>query len=212
MRPLKVRTLLEGVMRRFDWSIMLALSILFASAASLYAQEPRQDNKTPRQEEPRQAEPKQGEPRQPEPKQAKPKQEEPRQAEPRPEPRRETNSPRAEDRQEQKGQQDRSRDQMRPAQQDRAQGHARPAGRSAHIPDDRFRAQFGRGHTFAVRRATVAGDQPGFVYGGYTFVMLDPWPSDWAYTDGCYVDYVDGDYYLYDMMHPGMRIALFIVE
>ena len=25
-----------------------------------------------------------------------------------------------------------------------------------------------------------------------------------------YVDYVDGDYFLYDLRHPGMRIALFV--
>ncbi|HKU25892.1 MAG TPA: hypothetical protein VJQ54_10500 [Candidatus Sulfotelmatobacter sp.] len=101
---------------------------------------------------------------------------------------------------------------MRPAQQDRGeQTHARPAGRSAHIPDDRFRGQFGRAHTFAVRPAVVNRGQQGFVYGGYTFVFVEPWPADWAYSDDCYVDYVDDDYYLYDLMHPGMRIALFVV-
>jgi len=35
-----------------------------------------------------------------------------------------------------------------------AQGgeHARPAGKSAHIPDEKFRANFGREHTFTVTR------------------------------------------------------------
>src|SRR5690242_19200344 len=30
--------------------------------------------------------------------------------------------------------------------------HARPAGKSAHIPDDQFKAHFGRPHTFPVRQ------------------------------------------------------------
>jgi hypothetical protein len=103
---------------------------------------------------------------------------------------------------------------MRPAQEQHGQpqGHARPAGKTAHIPDDRFHAQFGRGHTFPVQRTTVVEGQQGFVYGGYTFVLVDAWPGDWAYTDDCYIDYVDGDYFLFDLLHPGRRIALFVVE
>jgi hypothetical protein len=100
---------------------------------------------------------------------------------------------------------------MRP-EPERRQGHQRPAGRSARIPDDSFRQQFGRSHSFAVRPVVVSGGQQGFIYSGYTFVFLDPWPEDWAYDDGYYVDDMDGDYYLYDLAHPGMRIALFVVE
>jgi hypothetical protein len=57
----------------------------------------------------------------------------------------------------------------------------------------------------------VVDGQPRFESGGYTFVLVDPWPQDWAYTDDCYIDDVDGDYFLYDLLHPGMRIALFVV-
>lgn len=114
---------------------------------------------------------------------------------------------------EQKDQETQSRDQMKGDHQMNTarEGHARPAGKSAHIPDDRFRSNFGRGHTFVVQRPVIVQGQPGFVYGGYSFVFVDPWPADWAYTDDCYVDYIDGDYFLFDMLHPGMRIALFVV-
>jgi hypothetical protein len=50
-----------------------------------------------------------------------------------------------------------------------------------------------------------------FQYGGYTFELVDAWPGDWAYTDDCYIDYVDGEYFLFDLLHPGVRIALFVV-
>ena len=90
--------------------------------------------------------------------------------------------------------------------------HARPAGKSAHIPDEKFRSSFGRQHSFSVGKPTVINNQPAFQYGGYTFEIIDAWPTDWAYTDDVYIDYVDGDYFLYDLLHPGMRIAVFVVE
>ena len=88
-------------------------------------------------------------------------------------------------------------------------------GRGRHIPDDRFRASFGREHHFHVDRDRVYNQQqPVVVYGGYSFQLVDTWPSDWAYTDDCYIDYddVDAQYYLYDAYHPGMRIAVFVIE
>ena len=183
---------------------LTVLCFLIASSALIYAQEPRQDeNRAPRQQEPRPPEPRQPEAR----------------PEPRPEPRHdETNAPRQDEvrppkqnRHEQRSEEDqRSRDQMRSVPE-RGQERQRPAGRSAHIPDDRFRQQFGRSHTFAVRPVGVSGGQQGFIYSGYTFVFIDPWPEDWAYDDGYYVDDIDGDYYLYDLMHPGLRSALFVV-
>lgn len=92
--------------------------------------------------------------------------------------------------------------------------HARPSGKSVHIPDEKFKASFGRQHNFRVNQVinqtTVVAGQTQFIYGGYTFVVLDPWPSDWMFTDDCYIDYVDGDYFLIDLLHPGVRIALFV--
>ena len=88
---------------------------------------------------------------------------------------------------------------------------ARPAGNGGRIPDDKFRANFGRSHTVVINRPTVVEGQPRFQYGGYWFVIADPWPGDWLYTDQCYIDYVDGEYVLYDLAHPGVSIVLTVV-
>lgn len=88
--------------------------------------------------------------------------------------------------------------------------NGKPAGKGGHIPDDQFKSHFGRSHTFTVRTTTVQG-QPGFAYGGFTFILANPWPAGWAYTDDCYVDYVDGEYVLYDLAHPGVTIVLTVV-
>jgi len=90
------------------------------------------------------------------------------------------------------------------------ENHARSAGKGGHIPDDKFRSNFGRSHTFHVSRPVIVNNQPTFNYGGYSFIMVDPWPVGWAYTDDCYVDYVDGEYFLFDVLHPGVRVALFV--
>jgi len=92
----------------------------------------------------------------------------------------------------------------------RNENHARPAGKGGHIPDDKFRSNFGRGHTFHVSRPVIVNNQPTFNYGGYSFIMVDPWPVGWAYTDDSYIDYIDGEYFLFDVLHPGVRIALFV--
>lgn len=189
-------------MRAFRYLNLAILSILVAASAALYAQDERQqEERQPRQSEPRSQE--QGKPasRQDE---MKP----PRQEEAKPE------KQNKQERQEQKRDERQSRDQMNNGRQEPAQrqeGHARPAGKGGHIPDDRFRANFGRGHAFKVQRPVQVEGGQGFVYGGYSFVLVDAWPPDWAYTDDCYVDYIDGEYFLFDLFHPGVRIALFVV-
>src|SRR5580700_10309011 len=101
----------------------------------------------------------------------------------------------------------RAQQQAGPAQQpQRAQQQAGPAQHSAdragtagghgRIPDDRFRASFGRGHTFHVSRSDFDGGSRRFRYGGFWFAMADPWPEGWLYTDSVYVDYMDGGYFL----------------
>lgn len=174
-----------------------ALYILIAGSLVLYAQDDK------RQEQQRPAEPR--------PEMNQDKMNPPRQEEAKPA-RQDKQEQRAEKQQE-KEQQKQSREQMKGDRQMNTapQGHAHPAGKSAHIPDNKFRASFGRSHTFVVQRPVVVEGQPGFVYGGYSFVFVDPWPEDWAYTDDCYVDYIDGEYFLFDLMHPGVRIALFVV-
>ncbi|HZR64592.1 MAG TPA: hypothetical protein VFA85_05545 [Terriglobales bacterium] len=81
-----------------------------------------------------------------------------------------------------------------------------------HIPDDKFRQHFGRQHTFHVQRTEVINvAQPVVVYGGYSFQLVDTWPADWGFDDDCYIDYVDDGYYLFDVLHPGIRIAVIVV-
>lgn len=82
--------------------------------------------------------------------------------------------------------------------------------RGGHIPDDKFRASFGRQHTFAIHTTVVQG-QPTFQYSGYSFTLVDAWPAGWAYTDQCYIDYIDGEYFLFDLAHPGVRLAIVVV-
>jgi hypothetical protein len=81
-----------------------------------------------------------------------------------------------------------------------------------YIPQDRFYTSFGNQHWFRIRsRPTIYMGYPRFQYGGYSFMMVDPWPEDWSEdwyeTDDVYVDYDDG-YYLYNRRHPGFGIAL----
>jgi hypothetical protein len=94
----------------------------------------------------------------------------------------------------------------------RTQANAHPAnGQSGRIPDKDFKAHFGRQHTVVINRPTIVEGQPRFQYSGYWFVISDPWPAGWAYTDSCYIDYINGEYFLFDLLHPGVQIALVVV-
>jgi hypothetical protein len=102
----------------------------------------------------------------------------------------------------------------KPAQQpQRAQGQqqasrVQPAAGHGRIPDARFRASFGSGHTFHVNRSEFAGGSRRFQYGGYWFALVDPWPVAWLYTDDVYVDYMNGGYFLCDPVHPGVYLSI----
>jgi hypothetical protein len=190
------------------------LSTLLAGSAFVFAQDDKpQDDKPARQEEPK-PQPKQDETKpQPKPDEAKP-----------------TKQDKDQEKQDQKRDQDQMKqDQMKPQgqehpeqQMDHARPQAqerpdqqrtepgRPTGKSQRIPDDKFRAHFGRSHTFSAKTVIVSG-QPQFQYGGYSFQLVDAWPGDWAYTDECYIDYIDGEYFLFDLLHPGVRVAVFVV-
>lgn len=74
------------------------------------------------------------------------------------------------------------------------------------IPDDRFRASFGREHHFRVEHV----DNRRFQYGGYWFTFNEGWPAGWAYTDDFYIDFIDGQYYLIDLTHPGVQLLLVV--
>ncbi|MGB6689578.1 MAG: hypothetical protein WBE76_17220 [Terracidiphilus sp.] len=62
-----------------------------------------------------------------------------------------------------------------------------------------------------VTTTTIVPNQTRFVYTGYTFIFVDPWPAGWALGDDCYIDYVDGGYFLFDVAHPGVQITLTIL-
>jgi hypothetical protein len=83
--------------------------------------------------------------------------------------------------------------------------------RGGRIPEEQFRSHFGRQHTFVVGRPTVIGGQPQFQYGGYTFNIVGAWPADWSDSDEYYVDYINNDYVLYDLSHPGVSVAIVVV-
>jgi hypothetical protein len=198
------------LMRALRFLNLAVLSVLLGSATLLYAQDEKQQQDRPARQEEAKPQPKQDE--------AKPG----RQEEVKP-----SKQDKQLEKQDQKRGEQQSGDHARPDGKEnpavqgdhnrQGQEHpemqgdrARPAGKGGHIPDDKFRAHFGREHHFNARTVIVRG-RPQFQYGGYTFELVDPWPADWAYGDDCYVDYIDGDYYLIDLFHPGVRLVLFVV-
>ena len=93
-----------------------------------------------------------------------------------------------------------SHDNARPTERDHQNHSAR------RIPEPEFRERFGREHAFRVSRR----DDRRFNYGGYWFVYNDAWPAEWSYDDDFYVDDIDGDYYLIDREHPGIRLYVVV--
>ena len=83
-------------------------------------------------------------------------------------------------------------------QQQRASG--------SRIPDDRYRANFGREHSFRVSEGDYRNHR--FQYGGYWFGFAGAWPSNWLYTQDVYVIDIDGVYYLCNPVYPGVNVAL----
>lgn len=79
---------------------------------------------------------------------------------------------------------------------------------SRRISEQDFHQHFGREHTFRVSRS----NDRRFNYGGYYWVYNEPWPSDWAYSDDVYVDEIDGEYYLIDPGHPGVRLLIVVAD
>jgi hypothetical protein len=64
---------------------------------------------------------------------------------------------------------------------------------------------------FHIDRPYTVGGYSRFQYGGSWFGLYDPWPVGWYYTDDVYVDYVDGQYFLYDTVHPDARVSINVV-
>lgn len=198
-----------------------AVMILLVGAPSYARQEPDKDK--PQQEEPKKQEaPKKGEEpnkgKQDQPadksKQEPAKQQQPQdRAKPAPQNDRTQQQQQDERNQSKPAQQpDRPQDQQRAQQtgqhNDRANaGNANDHGATRRVPDEQFRASFGSSHHFHVQR----GDRR-FNYGGYYFSYSEAWPSDWDYNDDVYIDYIDGNYYLINPRHPGVRLLVIIVD
>ncbi len=169
---------------------ILLLISLFGGSALIYAQDQRDDAKPPQEPRPEATKPAGDEVKPPKQDEAKP----PKQDDVKP--------PREEGK---------PANQEAPKQAERPEQPSPRAQQSGRIPDDKFRAHFGRQHTLVIKRPTIVEGQPRFQYSGYWFTIVEPWPVGWAYTDQCYIDYVDGEYFLFDLLHPGVRVALTVV-
>jgi hypothetical protein len=95
------------------------------------------------------------------------------------------------------------------AQQTHAVAENRAASQHGRISNAHYASSFGSGHRFRVSKGEYASRR--FSYGGYSFGFVDPWPVAWGYSDDVYVVYTDGGYYMYDHVHPGLRISVNIL-
>ncbi|HXE63132.1 MAG TPA: hypothetical protein VN519_06300 [Bryobacteraceae bacterium] len=80
------------------------------------------------------------------------------------------------------------------------------------IPQNRFYSSFGPRNYFRIGQPVFYDGVPRFQYGGYSFLMMDPWPdywgADWYDSDDVYVDYQNDGYYMYNRRYPGVGLAL----
>lgn len=183
------------------------LLLLLAGAPVYAGQEPDKDK--PKEEPKKQEEPKRKEEPKNAPKPAeKPKQEPARQQD---------NKDRAKPEAEHKApppkpaqhQDNRAQDQQHAKQAEQhndRNAHPEQHGNARRIPEEKFRASFGSSHHFHVERR----DDRRFNYGGFWFTYSQAWPGDWDYNDDVYVDYIDGEYYLIDPRHPGVRLLVIV--
>jgi len=99
-----------------------------------------------------------------------------------------------------------ARPEAKPAQEQSAQAKPAAPAQRGRIPDDRFKANFGQGHTFRVSQGDYNNHR--FQYGGYSFGFVGVWPSNWLYTQNVYVVEIDGVYYLCNASYPGVNLEL----
>ena len=167
------------------------LSLTLGAAAPVYAQQDQHDQQEEQKDKPAQQDEKKAQPE----KSAKPAEKSAEQPD---------KNAKPEERNAQ--QQDKN---AKPEEKDAQQAKpAQPAERASNgrIPDDRFKANFGQGHTFRVSQGDYNNRR--FQYGGYWFGFAGVWPSNWLYTQNVYVVDIDGVYYLCNAMYPGVNIAL----
>jgi len=97
-----------------------------------------------------------------------------------------------------------------PARQAQQNEQKQTAPQHGRIPDDKYKANFGKEHRFHIGHPTVVEGRPRFEYGGYSFFISEAWPSGWSYDDYVYIVEINGVYYLVDDAHPGVQLALVI--
>lgn len=102
-----------------------------------------------------------------------------------------------------------NRNQSRTQQTRASNGNNGNNGEHGRITNEHYTASFGSEHRFHVNQGDY--DHRRFDYGGYSFGFIDPWPMGWGYGDDVYVVYVDGGYYMYDVVHPGVRLSINIL-
>jgi hypothetical protein len=105
-----------------------------------------------------------------------------------------------------KSEENNARAEAKPAQEQNAQARPAAPAQRGRIPDDRFKANFGQGHTFRVSQGDYNNHR--FHYGGYSFGFVGVWPSNWLYTQNVYVVEIDGVYYLCNASYPGVNLEL----
>src|ERR1700723_2497983 len=208
-------------MKRFGVLSTAALLLLLGSTASAYARQDQHEQEAKPENKPEAKPAKQEETKPTKQEAAKPE----KQQETKPAKQEDTKSAKQdaakpEKQQEAKGQPEQAKSnnqqhaQRTPAeeQKQRAVPALRLSARgNARIPDDRFRANFGREHVFVISQPEMVGGYSRFQYGGFWFGFVQPWPVGWYYTDDVYVDYVDGGYYLYNPYYPGARVSISVV-
>jgi hypothetical protein len=156
-----------------------ALSLLLATAAApLYAQEQHEEQKDQQEQKdkPAKAEEKKSQ----EAKPAKPE--------------------------EKTAEQEKNTKEEKTTQQHEQQAKSGQQSQHGRIPDEKFRANFGREHTFRVSQADYRNHR--FQYGGYSFGFVGVWPSNWLYTQDVFVVDIGGVYYLCNPVYPGVNLAL----
>jgi hypothetical protein len=95
----------------------------------------------------------------------------------------------------------------KPEEKNAQQQHAQPAkSAGGRIPADRYKANFGREHTFRVTQGDYNNHR--FQYGGYWFGFAAPWPGNWLYTQQVFVVDIGGVYYLCNPTYPGVNVEL----
>jgi flagellar motor protein MotB len=94
----------------------------------------------------------------------------------------------------------------KPAEKNAQQEQHAAGNGGGRIPADKFKANFGQQHSFRVSEGDYRNHR--FQYGGYSFGFVDPWPSNWLYTQNVYVIEINGVYYLCNASFPGVNLAL----